>query len=116
MSACLDSIAVAPSVPAATPRTAGDCRVTCAVYSPSTIALTRVVAVKPSICAPAATGFVTVQVRLGVPGTSTGNTSGYATANEDAPRTTLAKSGAAAGLEDAGHLGGSFAVDTSDSS
>jgi hypothetical protein len=47
------------------------------VYSPYTIPLTRVVAVKPSICAPAATGFVTVQVRLGVPGTSTGNTSGY---------------------------------------
>jgi hypothetical protein len=30
------------------------------VYSPYTIPLTRVVAVKPSICAPAATGFVTV--------------------------------------------------------
>jgi len=77
MSACLDILAAAPGVPAATPRIAGDCRVTCAVYSPSTILLTRVVAVKPSICAPAATGFVTVQVRLGVPGTSTGNTRGY---------------------------------------
>src|SRR5262249_14323174 len=77
MSACLDTVAAAPGVPAAAPRTAGDCRVTCAVYSPSTIALTRVVAVKPSICAPAATGFVTVQVKLAVPGTSTGNPSGY---------------------------------------
>src|SRR5258706_16060920 len=77
MSACLDTIAAAPGVPVAIARIAGECRVTCAVYSPSTIALTRVVAVKPSICAPAATGFVTVQVRLGVPGTSTGNTSGY---------------------------------------
>ena len=41
MSACLDIIAAAPGVPAATPRIAGDCRVTCAVYSPSTILLTR---------------------------------------------------------------------------
>jgi hypothetical protein len=77
MSACLDTIASAPGVPAATPPIAGDSRVTCAVYSPYTMALTRVVAVKPSICAPAATGLVTVQVRLGVPRTSTGNTSGY---------------------------------------
>src|SRR6266446_5553252 len=77
ISACLDTKASAPGIPAATPPIAGDTRVTCAVYSPYTIALTRVVAVKPSICAPAATGFVTVQVRLGVPGTSTGNTSGY---------------------------------------
>jgi hypothetical protein len=68
MSACLDTIAAAPGVPAATPRIADACRVTCAVYSPSTITLTRVVAVKPSICGPAATSFVTVQIRLGVPG------------------------------------------------
>src|SRR5438552_297619 len=77
ISACLYTKASAPGVPAAMPPIAGDTRVTCAVYSPYTIALTRVVAVKPSICAPAATCFVTVQVRLGVPGTSTGNTSGY---------------------------------------
>ena len=50
---------------------------TCAVYEPYTIVFTRVVALKPSICAPAATDLVTAQVRLGVPGTSTGNTSGY---------------------------------------
>ena len=74
MSACLDTIAAAPGVPAATPLIAGDWRVSCAVYWPSTIVLTRVVAVKPSICAPAATGFVTVQVRLGVFGTSNGST------------------------------------------
>src|ERR1700738_1153585 len=77
ISACLDTKASAPGIPAATPPMAGDTRVTCAVYSPYTIALARVVAVKPSICVPAATGFVTVQVRLGVPGTSTGTTSGY---------------------------------------
>src|SRR6516164_3753770 len=75
--ACLDTKASAPGVPAAAPLMGGDSRVTCAVYSPYTIPLTRVVAVKPSICVPGATGFVTVQVRLGVPGTSTGNTSGY---------------------------------------
>jgi hypothetical protein len=40
-------------------------RATCAVHSPSTIPLTRLVAVKPSISAPPATGFVTGQVRLG---------------------------------------------------
>src|SRR3981081_1493662 len=57
VSACLDTKASAPGIPAATPPIAGDTRVTCAVYSPDTIALTRVVAVKPSICAPAATGF-----------------------------------------------------------
>src|SRR5258708_282399 len=77
ISACLDTKTSAPGIPAATPATAGDTRVICAVYSPYTIVLTRVVAVKPSICAPAVTGFATVQVRLGVPGTSTGNTSGY---------------------------------------
>ena len=77
MSACLESEAWAPGVPAAAPLIAGDWRVTCALYVPYTVALTRVIAVKPSICAPAATGFVTVQVRLGVPGTSTGNTIGY---------------------------------------
>ncbi len=32
MSACLDTIAAAPGVPAVTPRIAGDWRVTCAVY------------------------------------------------------------------------------------
>src|SRR5258708_1961167 len=77
MSACLDTLAAAPSVPAAVPLTAGNWRVTCAEYSPCTVALTRVVAMKPSTCAPAATGFVTVQVRFGVFGTSTGNTIGY---------------------------------------
>src|SRR6266404_5654039 len=77
MSACLETIAAAPGVPAAAPRIAGDWRVTRAVYSPSTIVLTRVVAVKPSTCAPAATGFVTIQVRLGVFGTSTGTTIGH---------------------------------------
>jgi hypothetical protein len=40
--------------------------VTCAVYSPRTIPLRRLVAVNPSICAPPATGFVTVQIRLGI--------------------------------------------------
>src|ERR1019366_525469 len=73
MTACLDALAATPAAPA----TAGNWVVTCAVNSPSTMVLTRVVAMKPSICAPAATGFVTAQVRLGVFGTSTGNTTGY---------------------------------------
>jgi len=77
MTACLDAFATTPGAPAGVPWTAGNWRVTCAVYSPCTIALTRVVAVKPSTCVPAATGFVTVQVRLGVFGTSNGNTIGY---------------------------------------
>ena len=70
MSACLEGFVAAPCAP----WMAGSWRVTWAAYSPGTIALTRVVAVKPSICAPAATGLVTVQVRLGVFGTSNGNT------------------------------------------
>src|ERR1700681_209449 len=77
MRACLDALPAAPGIAAAAPLIAGNWRVTCAVYSPCTIPLARVVAVKPSICAPAATGFVTVQVRLGVFGTSSGNTIGY---------------------------------------
>jgi hypothetical protein len=68
MRACLDALATKPGVPAATLWTAGNWRVTCAVYSPCAIALTQVVAVKPAICAPAATGSVTLQVRLGVGG------------------------------------------------
>src|ERR1700732_2448783 len=77
MRACFDALAATLRVAAATPWIAGNWRVTCAVYSPCTLPLARVVAVKPSICAPAATGFVTVQVRLGVFGTSSGNTIGY---------------------------------------
>jgi hypothetical protein len=77
MSACLVAIEAAPGDPAAAPWTAGAWRVTSAVYSPCTIPLTWVVAVKPSICVPPATGLVTVQVRLGVSGTSSGSTSGY---------------------------------------
>ena len=77
MSACWVSVGAAPGAPAAAPSIAGDWSVTCAVYSPCTIVPTRVVAVKPSTCVPPTTGFVTVQVRLGVLGTSTGNTSGY---------------------------------------
>src|ERR1700686_4111383 len=77
MRACFDALAATLGVAAATPWIAGNWRVTCAEYSPCTIPLARVVAVKPSICAPAATGFVTVQVRLGVFGMSTGKTSGY---------------------------------------
>jgi hypothetical protein len=63
MSACLVAIEATPGDPAAAPWTAGAWRVTSAVYSPCTIPLTRVVAVKPSICIPPATGLVTVQVR-----------------------------------------------------
>src|SRR5580704_7973941 len=77
MSACLVAIEAAPGDPAAAPWTAGAWRVTSAVYSPCTIPLTWVVAVKPSVCVPPATGLVTVQVRLGVSGTSSGSTSGY---------------------------------------
>src|SRR5580700_2609999 len=73
MRACLDVAGIS----AAAPLIAGNWRVTCAVYSPWTIPLMRVVAAKPSICAPPASGFVTVQVRLGVFGISTGNTTGY---------------------------------------
>src|SRR5258708_40080135 len=69
MSACLDTVAAAPGVPVATPPIGGTWRLTCAVYWPSTIVLTWVVAVKPSIWTPAAPGFVTVQVRFGVFGT-----------------------------------------------
>jgi hypothetical protein len=40
---------------------------------------------KPSICAPPATGFVTVQVSLGVFAMSTGNTTGYPSKNRVRP-------------------------------
>src|ERR1700733_8078697 len=74
MNACLDAFAATLGVP---PWIAGDWRVTCAEYLPCTIVPTRVVAVKPSVCVPPASGFVTVHVRLGVLGTSSGNTTGY---------------------------------------
>src|SRR5580693_9072661 len=79
MSACLVAIEAAPGDPAAAPWTAGAWRVTSAVYSPCTIPLTWVVAVKPSIFVPPATVLVTVQVRLGVSGTSSrlASTCGY---------------------------------------
>jgi hypothetical protein len=79
MSACLAAIEAAPGDPAAAPWTAGAWRVTSAVYSPCTIPLTWVVAVKPSIFVPPATVLVTVQVRLGVSGTSSrlASTCGY---------------------------------------
>ena len=74
MTACFD-VAKA-GAPVAAPLTAGACRVICAEYSPTVMVVAFVMAVNPSIALPAATGFVAVQVRLGVSGTSTGKTSG----------------------------------------
>ena len=51
MSACLDVFAATPGVPVTAPWIAGNWRVTCAGTGSCTIALTRVVAAKPSICA-----------------------------------------------------------------
>src|SRR5580698_1111937 len=65
-----------PGAPEA-PLIGADRWVTCAEYMPSVIVATCVVLEKPVTSAPGLTEAVAVQVRLGVPGMSTGSTSGY---------------------------------------
>src|ERR1700683_3601125 len=52
-------------------------RVTCALYSPLMVPVTRVVALKPSTCVPPPIVDVGVQVRLLRPGMSTAPTTVY---------------------------------------
>ena len=74
--ACLEVI-VALAGERAAPWIGPDRWVTCAEYMPSVIVVMRVAAENPVTSVPGFTAAVAAQVMLGVPGMSTGSTSGY---------------------------------------